>query len=41
MVQVESHPYLPQTELLDFCKQKGTVALAFAPLGHGTRLGLA
>jgi alcohol dehydrogenase (NADP+) len=35
VVQVESHPYLPQTELLDFCKQKGIVFLAFAPLGHG------
>src|SRR5271170_808760 len=39
MVQVESHPYLPQTELLEFCKQKGMVLLAFAPLGHGMRPG--
>jgi len=39
VVQVESHPYLPQTELLDFCKQKGIVFLAFAPLGHGMRPG--
>lgn len=39
VVQVESHPYLPQTELLDFCKQKGIVLLAFAPLGHGIRPG--
>jgi alcohol dehydrogenase (NADP+) len=39
VVQVESHPYLPQTELLDFCKQKGIVLLAFAPLGHGARPG--
>ena len=39
MVQVESHPYLPQTELLEFCKQKGIVFLAFAPLGHGIRPG--
>jgi alcohol dehydrogenase (NADP+) len=39
VVQVESHPYLPQTELLDFCKQKGIVFLAFAPLGHGIRPG--
>src|SRR5271169_5607717 len=29
VVQVESHPYLPQTELLEFCKQKGIVLLAF------------
>jgi alcohol dehydrogenase (NADP+) len=39
VVQVESHPYLPETELLEFCKQKGIVLLAFAPLGHGIRLG--
>jgi len=38
-VQVESHPYLPETELLEFCKEKGIVLLAFAPLGHGTRPG--
>jgi len=35
VVQVESHPYLPQRDLLDFCKKKGIVLLAFAPLGHG------
>jgi alcohol dehydrogenase (NADP+) len=39
VVQVESHPYLPQTELLEFCRQKGIVFLAFAPLGHGARPG--
>ena len=39
VVQVESHPYLPETELLKFCKEKGIVLLAFAPLGHGTRPG--
>jgi aldehyde reductase len=39
VVQVECHPYHPQTELLDYCKQKGIVLLAFAPLGHGTRPG--
>jgi aldehyde reductase len=38
-VQVESHPYLPETELLEFCKEKGIVFLAFAPLGHGARPG--
>src|SRR5204863_2726836 len=27
------------TELLEFCNQKGIVLLAFAPLGHGIRLG--
>src|SRR6201997_3910020 len=40
VVQVESHPYLPETELLAFCKEKGVVLLAFAPLGHGMRPGL-
>jgi alcohol dehydrogenase (NADP+) len=39
VVQVESHPYLPETELLDFCKKSDTVLLAFAPLGHGIRPG--
>ncbi len=34
VVQVESHPYLPQRELLDFCRAKGIVLQAFAPLGH-------
>ena len=35
VVQVESHPYLPEWELLDFCKEHGIVLLAFAALGHG------
>ena len=35
VVQVESHPYLPEWELLDFCRQNGIVLLAFAALGHG------
>jgi alcohol dehydrogenase (NADP+) len=39
VVQVESHPHLPETELLEFCKEKGIVLLAFAPLGHGARPG--
>jgi len=40
VVQVEAHPYLPETELLDYCRDKGIVLLAFAPLGHGMRPGL-
>jgi alcohol dehydrogenase (NADP+) len=40
VVQVESHPYLPERELLGFCRDKGIVFLAFAPLGHGMRPGL-
>ena len=39
VVQVESHPYLPETELLEFCKEKSIVLLAFAPVGHGIRPG--
>ncbi|WP_246373738.1 aldo/keto reductase [Tunturiibacter gelidoferens] len=39
VVQVESHPHLPETELLEFCKEKRIVLLAFAPLGHGMRPG--
>ncbi|CAE6739137.1 aldo/keto reductase [Paraburkholderia nemoris] len=39
VVQVEAHPYLPETELLEFCKAKEIVFLAFAPLGHGIRPG--
>jgi diketogulonate reductase-like aldo/keto reductase len=35
VVQVESHPYLPEWELLEFCKAHGIIVLAFAPLGHG------
>src|ERR1700735_3185192 len=39
VVQVEAHPYLPETELLEFCKENGIVFLAFAALGHGMRPG--
>jgi diketogulonate reductase-like aldo/keto reductase len=35
MVQVESHPYLPEWDLLDFCREHGIVLQAFAALGHG------
>lgn len=38
-VQIESHPYLPETELLEFCKEKDIIFLAFAPLGHGIKPG--
>jgi diketogulonate reductase-like aldo/keto reductase len=34
VVEVESHPYLPEWELLDYCRQQGIVLLAFAALGH-------
>src|ERR1700758_51698 len=36
VVHVESHPYLPEWELLEFCKQNGIVLLAFAALGHSS-----
>lgn len=34
VVQVESHPYLPEWDLLAFCQEHGIVLLAFAALGH-------
>ena len=34
VVQVEAHPYLPEWELLAFCREHGIVLLAFAALGH-------
>lgn len=34
VVQVEAHPYLPEWELLDYCRGQGIVVLAFAALGH-------
>jgi diketogulonate reductase-like aldo/keto reductase len=34
IVQVESHPYLPEWKLLDFCRKHGIVLQAFAALGH-------
>jgi diketogulonate reductase-like aldo/keto reductase len=36
VVHVESHPYLPQLDLLDYCKKNGIVLQAFAALGHGS-----
>jgi len=34
VVHVESHPYLPEWDLLDYCKRNGIVLQAFAALGH-------
>jgi len=34
VIQVESHPYLPEWELLDFCREQGIAIQAFAALGH-------
>jgi len=36
VVHVESHPYLPQWELLNYCRTNGIVLQAFAALGHGS-----
>jgi diketogulonate reductase-like aldo/keto reductase len=36
VVHVESHPYLPEWELLDYCKQSRIVFQAFAALGHSS-----
>jgi diketogulonate reductase-like aldo/keto reductase len=35
VVHVESHPYLPEWELLNYCKKNGIVLQALAALGHG------
>ena len=36
VVHVESHPYLPQWDLLNYCRENGIVLQAFAALGHGS-----
>ncbi len=36
VVHVESHPYLPQWDLLDYCKANDIVFQAFAALGHSS-----
>jgi diketogulonate reductase-like aldo/keto reductase len=35
VVEVESHPYLPEWDLLEYCQRQEIVLLAFAALGHG------
>src|SRR3954447_7200029 len=40
VVHVESHPYLPQWELLDYCRTNGIVFQAFAALGHSSKPNL-
>ena len=36
VVHVESHPYLPQWDLLDYCRKNSIVLQAFAALGHNS-----
>jgi diketogulonate reductase-like aldo/keto reductase len=40
VVHVESHPYLPQWDLLDYCRKNGIVFQAFAALGHSSEPNL-
>ena len=40
VVHVESHPYLPEWELLDYCRENGIVLQAFASLGHSSEPNL-
>jgi diketogulonate reductase-like aldo/keto reductase len=40
VVHVESHPYLPQWDLLNYCKENGIVLQAFAALGHSSQPNL-
>ena len=40
VVHVESHPYHPQWDLLEYCRKNGVVLQAFAALGHSSRPNL-
>lgn len=39
-VQVEMHPYLPQSALLEFCQSLGVKVVAFSPLGSSSYVEL-
>ena len=40
VVEVESHPYLPETELLGFCRRRAWCFWLLHQLGHGMKPGL-
>src|SRR3954447_7274100 len=40
VIHLESHPYLPEWELLNYCKTNGIVLQAFAALGHSSQPNL-
>jgi diketogulonate reductase-like aldo/keto reductase len=40
VVHVESHPYLPEWDLLNYCKKNDIVLQAFAALGHSSKPNL-
>src|SRR3954468_24138237 len=40
VIHVESHPYLPEWDLVNYCKANGIVLQAFAALGHSSKPNL-
>jgi diketogulonate reductase-like aldo/keto reductase len=40
VVHVEAHPYLPQWDLLNYCRKNGIVFQAFSALGHSSEPNL-
>jgi len=40
VIHLESHPYLPEWDILNYCKSNGIVLQAFAALGHSSQPNL-